>query len=61
MKSISTTTINAMRSCIDTVSETPSITPSASIILPHEGSSSGIRFCFFQIIKLEEKIFDIIR
>jgi hypothetical protein len=44
-KSISTTTVNAMRSCIDTLSETTSITPPASLILPHEGSSSG-KFCF---------------
>jgi len=45
MKSISTTTVNAVRSCIDTLSETASITPPASLILPHEGSSSG-KFCF---------------
>jgi hypothetical protein len=34
-------TVTAVRSCIDTLSEAASITPSASIILPHEGSSSG--------------------
>ncbi|CAF1106226.1 unnamed protein product [Adineta steineri] len=33
-------TVAAMRSCIDTLSETVSITPPASIILPPEGSSS---------------------
>ena len=30
-----------MRSCIDTLSDTASISPPASVILPHEGSSSG--------------------
>ena len=42
MKSVS---MSAMRSCIDTLSETTSITPTASVILAHEGSSSGkVRF-----------------
>ncbi len=46
MKSVSNTTINAMRSCMD-VSDTVSITPPASIILPlQEGSSSGKNFLF---------------
>ncbi len=40
-KSIPNSTVAAMRSCIDTLSETPSITPSPSMIVPHEGSSSG--------------------
>jgi hypothetical protein len=53
LKSISTTTLNAMRSCIDTVSETASITQSENIILPHEGSSSG-KICFFQIIEINK-------
>ncbi len=41
MKSVPNSAVAAMRSCIDTLSETASITPSASMIAPHEGSSSG--------------------
>ena len=40
-QSISTPTMNNKRVCMDTLSETTSITPSESVILPHEGSSSG--------------------
>jgi hypothetical protein len=39
-------TVAAMRSCIDTLSETASITRSGSMITPHEGSSSGKLICF---------------
>ncbi len=57
IKSISSTTVNAVRSCIDTFSETASITPSPSIHLPHEGSSSGkIFFFFLEILKINLNI-----
>jgi hypothetical protein len=36
-----------MRSCIDTISETASITPSTSMVTGHEGSSSGKSDLFF--------------
>lgn len=41
-------TISAMRTCIDTLSESTSITPSTNVLNPHEGSSSGNDFshCF---------------
>ncbi len=41
IKSVPNATVAAMRSCIDTLSETASITRSASILTPHEGSLSG--------------------
>ena len=41
IKSAPNATVAAMRSCIDTLSDTASISPPASVILPHEGSSSG--------------------
>ena len=40
-KSIPNSTVAAMRSAIDTISETASIARSASFVTPHEGSSSG--------------------
>jgi hypothetical protein len=40
-KSMPNATVAAMRSCIDTLSETASITPSLGMLTPHEGSSSG--------------------
>ncbi len=43
-KSVPNSTVAAMRSCMDTLSETASITPSPSMIVPHEGSSSGKSF-----------------
>ncbi len=43
---IKSTPVAAVRSCIDTLSETASITPPASLFLPHEGSSSGKSFLF---------------
>jgi hypothetical protein len=42
-KSIPNSTVAAMRSCIDTISETASIPRSASMLGPVEGSSSGKR------------------
>ena len=41
LKSIPNSTVAAMRSAIDTISETASIPRSASFVTPHEGSSSG--------------------
>ena len=41
LKTVPNSTVAAMRTCIDTLSETASITPSASMIVPPEGSSSG--------------------
>ena len=43
-KSNTSSTVAAMRSCIDTLSETASITPPASILLPHEGGSLSGKF-----------------
>ena len=45
LKSIPNSTVAAMRSCIDTLSETASITQSTNVITHHEGSSSG-KFVF---------------
>jgi hypothetical protein len=41
IKAVPNSAVAAMRSCIDTLSETASMTPSLSMIAPHEGSSSG--------------------
>jgi hypothetical protein len=41
LKPIPNSTVAAMRSCIDTLSETANITPLANLTTPHEGSSSG--------------------
>lgn len=40
-KFVPNSTFAAMRSCIDTLSDTANITPTASVILSHEESSSG--------------------
>lgn len=40
-QSMPNSTISAIRTCIDTLSESTSITPSTSVLGPHEGSSSG--------------------
>ncbi len=47
IKSVPNSTVAAMRSCIDTISETASITPSTSMVTGHEGSSSGKSDLFF--------------
>ena len=54
IKSIPNSTVAAMRSCFDTLSETARMTPSASMISPHEGSSSGKSpLFFFELINNE--------
>jgi hypothetical protein len=56
-KSNTSSTIAAMRSCIDTLSETASMTPPLSIVLPHEGSSSGkILSLNIQIVEIKMNI-----
>jgi len=55
IKAVPHSAVAAMRSCIDTLSETASMTTSPSMIVPHEGSSSGksivVFFCkkFFSL------------
>jgi hypothetical protein len=53
LKPIPNLTVAAMRSCIDTLSETANIPPLANVNTPHEGSSSG-KLAFFEIYGKKE-------
>lgn len=56
LKPVPNQTVAAMRSCIDTLSETANISPAAYMNIAQEGSSSGKR-TFDYIYEMNEKDF----